>query len=146
MRSFVSIEIEAVILCFLVRSEPLPAIELSSITGEALEEDLDSHAYDDIYSNSKPATTHPPTLPPLPASRNDEYELTTCPAYVPTNNMNSPSNKTKDGYYEIVVNTKPTIPPRMPVSRNGGYEITTCPAYAPPDIQNSPREETEDRL
>ena len=40
-----SIETKAVILCYLVRSEPLQAIKLSSITEEAVEEDLDSHIY-----------------------------------------------------------------------------------------------------
>ena len=106
MRSFVSVETETVIFCFLIRSEPLPAITLSSITGEAVEEGLDSPVYDDIYkyneTNSQLTVTHPPTLPPMQANRNGEYELTTCPAYAPTNIQ---SNETEDGYYEIVANT-----------------------------------------
>ena len=91
------------------------------------------------------------TKPSIPlsvsASRNGEYELTTCPAYAPTNNIQSmPDKETKDGHYEIVVNTKPTIPPRMPASRNGGYEMTNCLAYAPSDIQSTTKEKTEDKL
>ena len=136
------------LLLFFVRSEPLPAIQLSSITGEAEEEDLDSHAYDYVYkynkTNSQPAVTHPPTLPPMPASRNGGYKLTTCPAYAPTDIKNIPSKETKYRKYEIVVNTKPSIPPLVSASRNGEYELTTCPAYAPTNIQSKPSKETKD--
>ena len=56
---------------------------------------MDSHAYDDAYkynvANSQPPATHPPTLPPMPASRNGGYKLTTCPAYAPTDLKNIPS-------------------------------------------------------
>ena len=104
-----------------------------------MEEDLDSHAYDDIYkyneTNSRPTATHPPTLPPMPTSRNSGYNLTTCPAYAPINIRNIPSMK--DRQYEMVVNTKPAIPP---ASGNGEYKLTTCPAYA---STNRPNEETE---
>ena len=128
-----------------VRSEPLPAIQLSSITGKAEEEDLDSHAYDYVYkynkTNSQPAVTHPPTLPPMPASKNGGYKLTTCPAYAPTDIKNIPSKETKYRQFEIVVNTKPSIPPFVSASRNGEYELTTCPAYAPTNIQSK---ETKD--
>ena len=93
---------ESIILCFLVRSEPLPAIKLSSITGEA-EEDLGSHVYDDIYkynkTNSQPTATHPPTLPPIPASRNGGYKFTTCPAYAPIGIKNIPSKENMDKQY-----------------------------------------------
>ena len=122
MRSFVSIETEAIILCFLARSEPLQAIKLSSITGEAAEEGLDSHVNDDINeANSQPIATRSPTLLPVPASRNDEYELTTCPAYVPTDVQ---SLEKEDGPYEVVINTKPNVPPPVPDSGNYEYELT----------------------
>ena len=115
-----------------------------------MEEGLDGHVYDDIYkyneTNSQPTATqptatHPPTLPPMPASRNGEYELTNYPACAPTNIQNIPSKETEDGHYEIMANTKPTIPPD---SGNGEYELTKCPAYAPTNIQNSLSKETED--
>ena len=140
MRSSVRILTEAVILCFLVRSEPLRAI--NSITGETVEEELDSHVYDDIYkyneTSSQPAATHPPTLPPMPASRNGEYELTTCPAYAPTDIQ---TKEKEYGHYEVLANIEPTIPPD---SGNGEYKLTKCHAYASTNIQNSPSEETED--
>ena len=89
-------------------------------------------------ANSQPTTTHPPTLPPMPASRNGGYELTNYPAYA---QADIHSKETEDGHYEIVDNTEPTIPPD---SGNGEYELTKCPAYASTNIQNSPSKETED--
>ena len=121
----------------MVRSEPLQAI--NSITKEAVEEDMDSHVYDDIgkynVAQSQPAATHHPTLPPIPASGNGEYELTNYPAYAPT------GKETEDGHYETMANTEPTIPPD---SGNGEYELTKCPAYASTNTRNSLSEETKE--
>ena len=122
-------------LFFFARSEPLPASKLSSITREAVEEDLYSNVYDDIHkynkTNSKPNSTNPPT--PMPASRNGEYELTN-PAYVSIDLKSIPSKETEDRQYEVVLNAKPSISPPLSASRNVEYELITCPAYAPTNI------------
>ena len=133
MRSFVSIETESVLLCFLVRSEPLPAI---SITGEAAEKDLDSHVYDDIYkynkTNSQPAATHPPTLPPMPASITGEAVEKDLDSHV----YDDIYKHNKSNSQPTATHT-PTLPP-MTASRNGEYKLTTCPAYASIDLKNIP--------
>ena len=72
---------------FSIRSTPISAVQLSSFTPDPVEE---SHVYDDICKYSE-AKTQPTTAPPLPvpASGNGEYELTDCPAYVPTDTQSS---------------------------------------------------------
>ena len=72
---------------FSIRSTPISAVQLSSFTPDPVEE---SHVYDDICKYSE-AMTQPTTAPPppVPANGKDEYELTDCPAYAPTNTQSS---------------------------------------------------------